>query len=250
VWEEVGRVDAGTTSLAWRPDDGLATSAMRVRVQALDGVGAELAVDESIFNVGLGRPARGEATGGADVVAPTAAVLSPNGGETLAGGEPVRVRWEADDDVGVASQQVEVSADGGRRWTSLGALPPSARGVDWTPDAKPSDAVLVRVTVRDIAGNATTDASDGAARVRLRPSIARVTAKPKGSEVRLKIRGANLAAGAAVRINGEAVSVPVSFARGALGLRGDAAALHLRPAGETNTLVVEVDGLASAEAEF
>jgi hypothetical protein len=51
-------------------------------------------------------------------------------------------------------------------------------------------------------------------------------------------------------MNGEAVGVAVSFSRGALRLRGDAAALGLAPSGATNAVVVEVDGLASAEAAF
>jgi hypothetical protein len=77
-----------------------------------------------------------------------------------------------------------------------------------------------------------------------------VRTRPRGPDVRIAIRGANLAPGAVVRINGEAVAVPVSFSRGALRLRGDAEALRLNPDGQRNALVVEVDGLASAEAEF
>jgi hypothetical protein len=250
AWEELGRVEARTTSFVWQPDPGLVTSALRFRIRALDAVDTELAIDESVFNIGLGRPARGGATGGADTTAPAVRVTSPNGGETLAGGEPVQIAWEADDDIAVASQEVEVSVDGGGRWAPVGAAPATARTIAWTPAAKPADAVLVRVTARDRAGNAATDASDAAARVRLRPSISRVTSKPKGAEIALKIKGTNLAAGAVVRINGEAVGVAVAFSRGALKLHGDAAALHLAPPGATNAVVVEVDGLASAEAEF
>jgi hypothetical protein len=249
-YEEIGRVPPERTSLAWRPDAGLLTSALRLRIEALDAVGSRLAVDESIFNVGLGLPARGATGEGADVVAPEVRVVSPNGGETLVGGEEIRLAWSAFDDLGIAEQQVEVSVDGGRQWTSLGGFGPAVRAATWVPDRAASDAVLVRVTARDRAGNAGTDSSDAAARVRLRPTVSRVVLKAKGDGFALKVKGSGLAAGAVVRINGEVVGVPVTFAGGTLKVRGDAAALHLRPAGEPNTLVVEVEGLASVEAVF
>jgi hypothetical protein len=113
-----------------------------------------------------------------------------------------------------------------------------------------SDAVLVRVTARDRAGNVATDASDASARLRARPVVTRVVLKEKGAGYALKVKGTGFAAGAVVRINGEPVGVPVAFGRGALKAKGDAAALGLRPPGEPNTLVVEVDGLASAAVTF
>lgn len=252
VWEPLARVAPQTTSFTWEPDEGLTTSAMRVRIESFDAVGDRLAIDESIFNIGLGRPARGDVTGGVDTTAPTVEVLTPNGGETFASGEPVRIRWTADDEIGIAAQELEVSADGGRRWTSVGALGPSARSFDYTPDARSIDELLVRVTARDIAGNATTDASDAPAQVRARPEVSKVTSKPKGGDLQLKIKGSGLSGTVVVRINGETVAAPVSggASGGTLKLRGTAEALHLNPAGQTNTLVVEVDGLASSEFIF
>lgn len=250
AWEEIGRVDPSNTSVTWRPDAGLLTTALRFRVEALDAVGSRLAVDESIFNIGLGLPARGATGEGADAVAPEVRVVSPNGGETLVGGEEIRLAWSAFDDLGIAEQQVEVSVDGGRQWTSLGGFGPSVRAATWVPDRAVSDAVLVRVTARDRAGNSGTDASDAAAHVRLRPEVSRVVLKPKGDAFSLKVKGSGFAAGAVVRVNGEVVGVPVTFAGGALKARGDAAALRLRPAGEPNTLVVEVGGLASTPVGF
>jgi hypothetical protein len=249
-WEDVGSVDAATRdALTWSPDAALSTSALRLRVRAVDAGGVELAVDESIFNLGLGRPARGTETGVPDATVPTVAVVAPNGGETVAAREPLRIRWEADDDTGLASQLVEVSEDGGAKWTSLGEVPATARGLDWAPPAKTTDALVVRVTVRDHAGNGASDVSDGAARVRARPSVTTVSLKPKGTELLLRVKGTGFEAGATVVLNGEPLttSVVVNGAGSSIKTRGDAAALHLRPAGETNTVVVVVGGLASAE---
>lgn len=252
-WDEIGRVDASaTTSVPWHPDPNLVTSALRVRIQGVDAIGTVLASDESIFNIGLGEPARGIETGGPDTAAPEVRVTAPNGGEVYIGGETARIAWTASDDTGLAEQEVEVSLDGGHKWTSLGTVAPTARGLDWRPEAKPTAALVVRVTARDRAGNASSDVSDQAASVRVRPEVTRVTLKSKGSGFVLKIKGSGFAPSAVVRVNGEALTVPVSFnaTSGALKIKGDAAALHLNDAGQPNTLVVEVDGLTSAEASF
>ena len=138
---------------------------------------------------------------------------------------------------------------GSRRRAALAWGPGS--GLAWVPEGKTTDALVVRVTATDGAGNAAEGVSD-AARVHERPAIERVTARAKGDVVTVKIRGRALAAGATVRVNGAAVGVPVSYSAstGVLKARGTAGDLGLAPAGQTNTVVVVVEGLESAPATF
>ena len=170
TWDEVGRVEPSVTTFGWHPDAELTTSAMRMRIEAVDSLGTVLARDETIFNTGLGEPARGAAPGSADSGTPTVTVLDPAGGETLALDEATRIAWRADDDTGVIAQLIEVSTDGGTRWKSIGTFGSVAREATWIPDGKSSDAVLVRVTVRDAAGNTASDTSDAPSHLRQRPA--------------------------------------------------------------------------------
>lgn len=179
-------------------------------------------------------------------------MLSPNGGESLISGDAARVSWTVANPDGVVSQVVEASLDGGQRWEAVGSAGPTARSIEWTPDARPSDDVIVRVTVTDAGGGAVSDASDGTLRLRARPVIDGVSVKVKGANFVLKVRGSGFEPGAVVRINDEIVAVPitVSASGGQIKLKADAAALHLKPPGQRNRIVVEVDGLVSAEATF
>lgn len=252
TWDEVGRVEPTETTFAWQPDDELTTPALRIRIEAVDSLGTRLARDESIFNTGLGEPARGAAPGSADFESPTVTVVSPAGGETLALDETTRIAWRAGDDTGVTTQVVEFSTDGGARWKTLGTFGSVIREAAWVPDGKSSDAVLVRVTVRDAAGNTVSDTGDAPSRLRMRPAVERVTAKTKGTTITLKIRGAGFEQGASVRVNGVTVlpRVAYSASTATLKVKGTATDLNLLPSGQSNTVTVAIGGLESATATF
>lgn len=251
-WEEIGRVVGGERSLVWQPDPGLSSPALRFRVEAFDAVGFRMGVDESLINIGLGQPARGDVLDGPDTSAPEVEVLAPNGGETFAAAEALTVAWLASDDAALSAQTVEASTDGGRTWVQVAALGPSARAFVWTAADKSTDGLLVRVTARDVAGNQSSDTSDAAARLRQRPVVTDVSTRSKGDAIVLKIQGDHLAVGATVALNGAAVAVPVKFnaTTKSLKLKGSAASLGLNPPGTPNTIVVTVDGLSSPEASF
>lgn len=250
TWEEIGRAPAEAAWLDWDPR-GLTSPMLRVRVAARTADGRTVATDESIFNHGLGAPAAATPREGDDAGPPVVRVLSPNGGEVAAAGEPIRVSWEASDDFGLAQQLIELSADGGRTWTQSATLGPVARTADMAMAAEPGAPALVRVTVRDLAGNSTADTSDAPLSVRRRPSISRVAVKAK-AVVSLKLTGVGFETGATVFVNGAPVGVAARFnaAAGRLTLKGDAASLRLNPAGQENSVAVEVAGLASSSATF
>ena len=91
-----------------------------------------------------------------DVTAPTVVVTFPGAKDKPDGGSLLTVQWNSSDDTGIASHELAWSDDGGATFTALATgIPGNVQS--WTfivPAGKDKDAV-VRVTARDVAGNAT-----------------------------------------------------------------------------------------------
>lgn len=249
VWSEIGRTTPQQTSITWNPDGELASAAMRFRIEALDAIGAVLAVDDTIVNVGLGLPARGAIE---DRSPRTVRVTAPNGGESFVAGETTRVAWTIQNPDRVLEQSIEASLDGGAHWSKVGMAGPVDRAFNWIPQGQASESVLVRVVVGDTDGQETVDVSDAPSQLRLRPVIDSVSVKVKGANLVLKVRGEGFEPGLIVRINDLVVDLTANVAasHSQFKLKGSSAALHLKPPGQRNRIVIEVDGLESAEATF
>lgn len=84
-------------------------------------------------------------------------VVSPNGGESWAGGGAATISWTATQ---VSTVKLEYSLDDGGNWALIGTAPGTAGSAAWTvPDIASS---RVRVRVSDAANGAVSDSSDGA----------------------------------------------------------------------------------------
>lgn len=84
-------------------------------------------------------------------------VVSPNGGESWAGGGAATLTWTATQ---VSTVKLEYSLDDGGNWALIGTAPGTAGSAAWTvPDIASS---RVRVRVSDAANGAVADSSDGA----------------------------------------------------------------------------------------
>lgn len=107
-----------------------------------------------------------------DAVAPTVHLTSPNGGETVATGEVVEVRWTAADAAPgtVTTVDLLVSRNG-----AAGPFEPIATGLPndssyvWTVDGPTSGQVMFEVVAHDDDGNAGADLSDGVASIVVNP---------------------------------------------------------------------------------
>jgi len=95
-----------------------------------------------------------------DVTPPTVAVLSPNGGETDAVGDPVDLQWNATDDVFVSAVDLEISRDGGATYESVASGVPNTGTYTWTSTGPTSTEMLLRVTAKDDPGHTAVDVSD------------------------------------------------------------------------------------------
>jgi hypothetical protein len=97
-----------------------------------------------------------------DHVAPTASMLSPNGGESWIAGSQHDVTWAADDNNYVTTVDLALSADGGATFpNSIASGVPNTGTYTWTVPALNTTTARVRVTAHDAAGNSGSGASAG-----------------------------------------------------------------------------------------
>ena len=98
-----------------------------------------------------------------DTEPPVVTLLKPVGGEVIMGGSTYQIQWQSDDNVGVTSQAVDLSTDGGKTFaTSIAAgLSGNQQSYTWIVPASipPSRTAVVRITATDAAGNSQTAVS-------------------------------------------------------------------------------------------
>lgn len=97
-----------------------------------------------------------------DLTPPEAGITAPNGGEIIDTRSSFTISWDSQDSVGVASQDLLFSTDGGTTFSTIATgLSSSVRQYAWTvPLMVNCKTVRVRVVARDAACNKTQDDSD------------------------------------------------------------------------------------------
>jgi YD repeat-containing protein len=143
------------------------SSGLIKRVLPLDGTYSLLVRDVSAVNLGSYRVTLQDDSNTcslADSENPVITLLSPTGGEVLPGGTTFTIRWQSDDNVGVATHDIALSTDSGKTFAIpiATALSGSAQAYNWSIPAgiAPSRTAVVRVTATDSAGNAQAASSD------------------------------------------------------------------------------------------
>jgi len=96
-----------------------------------------------------------------DTEPPVVTTVYPNGGEEFTTGETVVIAWTADDNTGVTTVDILLSADGGLTYDEI-IVEGTANGgtYSWAASAGYSDECRIRVIARDSAGLAAFDDSD------------------------------------------------------------------------------------------
>jgi serine protease len=95
-----------------------------------------------------------------DPIPPEVTVTAPNGGEVWQAGTVYAITWNATDNVGVTSCDIDYTYDGGTNWYDVADLSGNPGTYDWTVPNTPSTQCLVRVTAYDAATNSGVDQSD------------------------------------------------------------------------------------------
>jgi PKD repeat protein len=95
-----------------------------------------------------------------DPTPPQVTLTSPNGGETWQAGQVCAITWNATDNIGVTSCDIDYTYDAGSNWFDVADLSGNPGTYDWTVPNTPSTTCMVRVTVYDAASNSDVDQSD------------------------------------------------------------------------------------------
>ncbi len=108
---------------------------------------------------------------GPDVIAPTVAVLYPNGGEIFEIGDTIRIEWNAADNRRVDSVSVYYSDDAGDTYALLAHGWPADSSYRWIVPPSLSDSCLVRVVAYDPALLVGIDESDSLFAIRNKTGV-------------------------------------------------------------------------------
>jgi subtilisin family serine protease len=95
-----------------------------------------------------------------DTEPPVVTVVQPNGGEVLNAGSAYTITWNAADNIGVTSTDIDYTYDGGTNWYDVAGLSGNPGTYNWTVPNTPSTQCLVKVTCFDAATNSGFDVSD------------------------------------------------------------------------------------------
>jgi hypothetical protein len=97
----------------------------------------------------------------AEAVAPTVAVVTPNGGQIYSVGQSVTLEWSASDNIGVTSVDVLLSRTGAAGpFDALAAGLANTGSWGWTVSGPASGSALIKVVAHDAALNRAEDVSD------------------------------------------------------------------------------------------
>jgi subtilisin family serine protease len=96
-----------------------------------------------------------------DTIPPEVTVTIPNGGESWYAGTIHTITWNATDNMGISSTDIDYTYDGGSTWYDVADLSGNPGSYDWTVPNTPSSQCLVKITCYDAASNSDYDVSDG-----------------------------------------------------------------------------------------
>jgi subtilase family serine protease len=140
-----------------------------------------------------------------DQTAPSVTITSPNGNETITAGSNVTINWTATDDLGVTTQDIFLSVDGGASFNQVIAagLPGNANTFNWNvPTGISTGTARIQIVARDSQGNVGRDSSDNNFAIGQRPTL--TNPRYNNGKFIFAAAGSNIEAGATlVVINGQ-----------------------------------------------
>ncbi len=226
-------LSATAASLTFKLPDNIQSTKARIRVEATDVnnlTGRD--ISDADFTIT-----------GKDTTPPQVTVISPNGNEVLASSDSLKVTWRTSDNVGVVSQDIQVSSDGGSNYTTL-QTGLAGNVQEFTLKIPTiSERTKVKIIARDAQNNVGSDDSDGVFAVLAKPSIS--DAKYNNNVRKLMIFATTISVNTEVTINGKVIpgSKKLKANTGVLILKGSLSDLNLRSG--DNILMIKERGLVS-----
>ncbi|MBL8151113.1 MAG: hypothetical protein JNN15_14395 [Blastocatellia bacterium] len=136
---------------------------------------------------------------------PTVRVISPNGSEAVIAGETFTITWTVTDDVGISSQDIFLSTDGGVSFSQVIAtgLSGGLQSFVWSVPSSISTANgRIQIVARDTVGNTSNDLSDNNFAIGLRPGL--ISPSFSDGKLRFNAASSNIISGAKlVVVNGD-----------------------------------------------
>jgi len=148
----------------------------RIRVIARDAESNVAQMDSPEFSI-------------TDQTPPTVSLVSLVGGETLAAGSDFTIQWSSSDNIGIASQEIYFSSNGGNSYTAQNAsLTAQAQSWRWSVPNIVTVKARIRVVVSDAAGlKAQTESANFTIADRTSPTVS-ITSPAQGAEVKETIQ--------------------------------------------------------------
>ncbi|MBI4853544.1 MAG: PD40 domain-containing protein [Acidobacteria bacterium] len=144
------RLKADVQQFTWQVPDIELLNKVQIRVSTVD-LGARRANSTTgSFSIVKGSGQTG------DTQAPMVSFLSPKGGERFTSGDSLEISWMSSDNVGVTSQDLSLSTDGGATFpiTLVNGLAGTTQSFSFPiPMTLQSEQTRLRLIVRDSAGN-------------------------------------------------------------------------------------------------
>jgi hypothetical protein len=131
----------GQQSFSWSVPTNINTTQARIRVRAVDAAG----------NVGLGDSGNFTIQ---DNTPPTVNLIQPSAGQTISPGTTFTIQWNSSDNVGVTSQDIQFSSNGGQTYSTIASgLSGSQQQFNWSVPIINTTQARIRVIARDAVGN-------------------------------------------------------------------------------------------------
>lgn len=133
----------------WTPTRN--ANSAQLRITAVDNVARTASSLSGTFSISDNAPPPPM-----DTQAPTVRFLNPLGGETFAPGDNLMITWSSADNVGVSSQDLSLSTDGGATFpiTIANGLTGTTQSFSYSlPSTLQTNSGRLRLVVRDAAGN-------------------------------------------------------------------------------------------------
>lgn len=164
-WKTIGTV-TGITQYSWTIPCAISNS-VRIKVSVSRSGSSSFDISDGSFTISSSQS--------------TLNVISPNGGETLYGGDICEIKWSGSSSCDITGVSISFSSDGGSSWSSTISGIANTGTYQWTVPNIITTQGKIKVSLTTTDGSIIEDTSDTAFEIRNSIPVVRVIS-PKGAE--------------------------------------------------------------------